>query len=578
MRASSIQLYRRLLSYVSPYRSVFIFTFIGMAVVAATQPVFPYLLKVIIDNGFIGKDDKLISMVPVYLILLFTVRGAASFVSAYGMLWVGRNVIFDVRQNLFRHLIYLPIGFFDATRSSSLIRKVIYDVEQIASASTNAITTLIKDGLTVVLLIIYLFYLDSLLTMIFIISAPFIALYVRYISTRYRVASESIQGSIGGITQIAKEVIQGQRIVKTYGGFNFEINNFNKVNTSNQGFALKKASISAISVPIVELFIAISLAGLFTYMISMAGQGSTSVGEFVAYVTSVLLLMPPLRRLIKINEPLQMGVAGINSIFSLLDEPREIDEGTIELQDDVHNIEYRNVSFRYPHSSEGVLNGLSFKVNKNEMVALVGASGSGKTTITSLLPRFYEPGSGSVLINGIDIRRYSLRSLRKQIAIVPQETILFDGSIAENITYGCDGLDSDEYLKHAVEAAHINEFISRLKDGLNTDVGEHGAKLSGGQRQRVSIARALYKNSPILILDEATSSLDTISERHFQDAMENLLFGRTTLVIAHRLSTIMRADKIIVVENGLIVEQGTHDELLQMNGFYSRLYNTEFNS
>lgn len=576
MKVNNIQLYRRLLAYVYPYRSVFFFTLLGMVVVAGTQPIFPYLLNVIIDSGFIGKESETIQMVPIYLILLFLVRAVASFISTYGMVWIGRNVIFDVRKVLFQKMIYLPIGFFDSNRSASLIGKFIYDVEQIASASTNAITTLIKDGLTVIFLMSYLFYLDFGLTFIFLVTSPFIIFYVSIISRKYRIVSESIQDSIGDITHAANEAVQGQRILKTYSGFEFEINHFDGVNKNNKNLAMKKAAVSAVSVPIVEFFIAISLAGLFAYMINQTGQGSSTIGEFVAYVTAVMLLMPPLRRLIKINEPLQMGLSAINTIFTLMDEQPETDDGDGEIKDAIDNIEYREVSFKYTTSSNMVLENISFTIEKNTMVALVGSSGSGKSTIASLLPRFYEPTTGSIYINGLNIKKLSLKSLRNNISIVPQESILFDGTIQENITYGSVGEISEARLEHALKTAHVSEFVVMLRDGLNTQVGERGIKLSGGQQQRISIARAIYKDAPILILDEATSALDAISENHIQAAIENLLNQRTTIVIAHRLTTIMKADKILVIENGVVVEQGTHNELLRKNGVYQKLYMHNF--
>lgn len=543
-----------------------------MVIVAVTQPLFPHLINLIIDSGFIGKDMEFIRMAPLYLILIFIMRGAAAFVSMFGMSWVARNVIFDIRKKLFQRLIYLPIGYFDTHSSAQLISKLIYDVEQIATAATNAISTIIKDGLTIILLLLYLFYLDLKLTLIFLVTAPFIAFYVKYISKRYRGVSDSIQESMGDITHAAKEVVDGQRILKIYSGYDFETKHFDSVNLRNRNLAMKKASVSAMSVPIVELFIAFSLAGLVTYMIHRAEQGESTVGVFIAYITSVLILMPPLRRIVKINEPLQMGMAALSTIFKLYDEPAETDDGGIDLEGEINTIEFCRVSFNYQNSETDVLKEVSFKLEKEKMVAVVGTSGSGKTTIASLLLRFYDCNSGSILINGIDVRKLSLKSLRKHIAYVPQETFLFDGTIEENITYGYEGEISREKLQIALEAAHVSEFTSRLKNGLDTRVGERGVKLSGGQRQRISIARAIFKDAPILILDEATSALDAHSERHVQAAMENLLVHRTTLVIAHRLSTIERADKIILLENGMIVEQGTHDELFEKNGSYTRLY------
>jgi len=569
------QLYRRLLQYVTPYRRVFFFAVVAMVVVAVTMPVLPYFLKGITDKGFIAQDSEYIRLIPLYIIGLFLIRGTAAFISQYGIYWIGRNIIYDVRRDMFQRLIHLPIRFFDENNSASLVSKLIYDVEQVANAATNALTTLVKDGLTVVLLLIYLAWLDFTLTLLFLTIGPVVAWFVRDMSKRFRTVSTSIQQSMGRIAHVTKEAAEGQRILKTFGGHEKELQHFEEVNKENKSHYMKKAAVSAMSVPVVELFIAFALAGLIYFMLRQAQNEGATVGTFVSYLTTMLLIMPPVRRLTKINEPVQTGIAAAKSVFGLMDEKEELDDGSGELDQVEGHIEYRDVSFGY-HNERPVLDGISFTIKPGQVVALVGASGSGKSTIASLMARFYDPDKGVISVESVDIRSLHLKELRKHIAIVPQETILFDGSIAENITYGVEGAIDEERLQSAIDAANVSEFVSQFPDGLEAQIGERGVRLSGGQRQRIAIARAIYKDAPILILDEATSALDTRSERHVQEAMLHLMEKRTTLVIAHRLSTIEHADQIIVLQEGRILEQGTHRELVQKKGVYAELHQKHF--
>lgn len=570
------ELYRRLLSYVKPYRKVFFFAIIGMIVVAATQPGLPYLIKGITDKGLIARDSSYISMIPIYLVLLFVIRGLATFVSQFGIYWVGRRIIFDIRRQMFQRMIHLPTAFFDENHSAKLVAKLIYDVEQVATAATSALTTVVKDGLTVILLLLYIVYLDWQLTLMFLLIGPLVALFVRFMSKRFRKVSTSIQHSMGHIAHVAKEAIEGQRILKTYGGHEKETRYFEQANEDNRKQYLRKASVSAMAIPVVELFIALSLAGLIHFMLNRPDQDSATVGSFIAFLTAVLLLMPPIRRLTKINEPVQTGIAAAQSVFVLMDQDEEKDSADGSLDHVSGRLEFKDVSFRYHPDDELVLKDINFAIAPGKVVALVGASGSGKSTIASLVSRFYDPEQGQILIDGVDIRTLSLKNLRQHMAVVPQETILFDGSLAENITYGCEGEFDADALQKAAQAANVLEFAKTLPGGLDSQIGERGVRLSGGQRQRIAIARAIYKDAPILVLDEATSALDTRSERHVQEAMQHLMEKRTTLVIAHRLSTIEHADKIIVLHRGRMLEQGSHAELIAKNGAYAELHHRNF--
>ena len=571
----SLQLYRRLLRYVIPYKGIFAGAVVAMAISAAAEAGFAALIKDIMDRGLVEPDADFIKLIPWLIVGVMLVRAIAGFIGSYCMSWVGRQVIFDLRQLVFGKLVRLPSSYYDDHSSALLVSKLIYDVERTATATTDALTLVTKDTFTALALIIWMLYLDWKLTLVFFIFAPLITIAVRIASKRFRKTSERIQDSIGGISHVAKEAIIGERIVKTYGGQTFEQKNFRQANQRNRRQELKRAVVSAAMTPSITLMVGLPIAIIISMVIGRSGPDAVSAGTFTSYLATVLLLMSPLKRLAKVNEKIQMGIAAANSVFGVVDQSDEVDTGTRTLENVEGRIEYQEVSFQYNRSNLAVLHKLSMIIEPGQTVALVGASGSGKSTITALLLGFYRPTNGAITIDGIDLKDICLESLRQNMAIVAQDTILFDETIRNNIIYGYAGEVSEERLNRAVRAAHVAEFTDRLPNGLDTYVGEQGLRLSGGQRQRIAIARALFKDAPMLIFDEATSSLDAVSERLVKEATEELLRDRTTLIIAHRLSTIESADRILVLDKGQIVEQGKHQELYDQNGLYTRLYRSQ---
>lgn len=575
-RPSSLRLYRRLMTYVWPHKWVFLASILGMAVTSATEGGFAWVMKPLIDGGFVKNDVASIRYIPLLIIGIFVARGLFGFLAGYATAWVGRQVIFAIRSQMFARLVHLPSRFYDAHSSGILISKLIYDVEQVMTSVTKAFTSVVKDNLSLLFLFSWMLYLSWRLTLLFLLLAPVIALSVRIISQRFRKTARMIQQSMGDITHVVQEAIEGQRVVKIFGAQQVEIQAFDQVNRRNLGQAMRKAVAAAINVPVVELLSAIGVAIAIYFAMQQSASGRLTAGEFTSYITAMGLMMPAIKRLSMMNEVVQTGLAAAQSVFSLMDETPEADPGTQEIARVTGRVEYRQVGFRYPVSSGPVLRDVSFAIEPGQTVALVGASGSGKTTIANLLPRFYMVEEGAVLLDGVNINTLRLKNLRSHVALVSQETVLFDDSIRNNIAYGLDEPVDDRRIREAARAAHVLDFAERTPEGLDTMVGERGVRLSGGQRQRIAIARALYKNAPILILDEATSALDTESERLVQDAMRELMRNRTTLVIAHRLSTIESANRILVLAQGKVVESGTHSELLALNGNYARLYRLQF--
>ncbi len=572
---SASQLYRRLLSYVKPYWLAFIAVVISMLIYAASETGMAAIMKPLMDGSFVEKDPTMIKLIPLVLIVIFLIRGLANFLTTYGLGWIARNVIKTLREEMFDRLLTLPASFFDRSTSGQLMSKLLYDVEQVADAATDAVLVLIRDTLTIVGLLAWMIYLNGMLSLIILLTVPFIGLLVYQISSRFRRISKSIQDSMGDVSHVSSEIIEGHREVKSFGSQAYEAKRFDKVNQLNRRQRMKKIATEATSQPISELIAVLGLAGVI-YLATLPEMLDTiTVGTFISFITAMFMILTPLKRLTKLNSKLQAGIAAAESIFGLLDHQPENDIGSQKLGRAKGDIAYQHVGFSYDANKGAVLSDINFSVKAGQTIAFVGHSGSGKTTLVSLLPRFYNPTSGEILIDGVNVMDLQLADLRRQISLVNQQVILFNDSIANNICYGRTDISEDDIIA-AAKAAHAWDFIERLPQGLQTQVGENGVLLSGGQRQRLAIARALLRDAPILILDEATASLDSEAERHIQAALEQLIKTRTTLVIAHRLSTIEKADLIVVMHNGVIVETGNHQELLNKGEHYAELHRLQF--
>ena len=568
------QNFKRLLSFAKPYKLGFVVAVIGMLGYAAIDVYFLSKLEPLIDEGLTGENMDFMKWAPVFIIACFLIRGLCHFVGNYCLAWVGNNVVADLRQKLFEHIMAMPVPYHDKESTGTLISKLTFDTEQVLQTTSKSILTLVQQGAFVLGLLVMMFYKSWQLSAIFFLIVPLVAVIVTTVSRRFRKISKNIQGAMGEVTSAAEQTFNGHKVVLTFGGQEREAKRFGQINKHNRQQRMKMVATKAASVPLIQVIASFALAFIF-YVVTLESMQDIQPGTFVAVVTYMTMLLRPLKLLTTVNSDFQKGMAACTSIFAVLDQDKEKDTGDKPLEKSDGNIEFKNVNFSYQGAEKTTLKDLSFSVKPGETLALVGRSGSGKSTASSLLLRFYDATSGEVLIDGENIQHYKLDDLRHQFAYVSQQVVLFNDTLANNIAYGRPGASEEEIIA-AAKSAHVYEFAQNMPQGIHTNIGENGAELSGGQRQRVAIARALLCDAPFLILDEATSALDTESERHIQEALQVLQQNRTCIVIAHRLSTIENADNIIVLEQGKIVEQGEHKTLLEKNGAYAQLHSLQF--
>ena len=574
--ATSREIYLRLLSHVWPYRAALAGGIVAMVVGGLADAAIVKLVGPLIDELFVRRNRDLAILLPLGIVVVFFVSGLASFASGYATQWVGQKVILDLRRAMFSRVLHLPPAYFDDVSTASLVTRFTNDVNNLAGAATSVLTVAVRDTVTIVALLAILFTSNWKLTLVTFVVIPPIALVVGAFSRRLRAMSRETQRAVGGIAEVLDESIANQRVVRIFGGQEYETRRFEKAGQALRRFNMKQAAAAAGTVPATQLLVACAIATIVWLAAGQAFAGSTDVGHFIEFIGAMGLILQPLKRLTGVNEHLQRGLAACESVFDLVDTQPEDDRGTVEIDRARGAIAFDGVALSYRGAAQPALDAVSLAIAPGETVALVGPSGSGKSSLIHLLPRFYHPQAGRVTLDGRDLESLTLASLRRQLSLVSQNVVLFNDTVAANIAYGRLDRVSEADIVRAAQAAHAMEFISEMPQGLQTPIGENGARLSGGQRQRIAIARAILKDAPVLLLDEATSALDTESERAVQAALESLMRGRTTIVIAHRLSTVEKADRIVVLSHGRIVETGTHAELVAAGGVYAGLHRLQF--
>lgn len=573
---STWQTFRRLWPMITPFKAGLIAAAIALVANAASDTFMLSLLKPLLDDGFGKADRSILLWMPLVVIGLMVVRGISGYISSYCISWVSGKVVMHMRRRLFGHMMRMPVAFFDQQSTGTLLSRITYDSEQVASSSSSALVTVVREGASIIGLFIMMFYYSWQLSVILLVIAPIVSVVIRVVSKRFRNISKTMQNTMGQVTTSAEQMLKGHKEVLIFGGQKVETARFDKVSNRMRQQGMRMVSASSISDPIIQLIASLALAFVLYAASFPSVMETLSAGTITVVFSSMIALMRPLKSLTNVNSQFQRGMAACQTLFSILDMEQEKDEGKLEVKRVKGNVEFKNVTFTYPGRDIPALRNISFCLPEGKTVALVGRSGSGKSTIANLLTRFYDIQEGKILMDGHDLREYTLSSLRDQVALVSQNVHLFNDTIANNIAYARTDMYSREEIEKAATMAYAMDFISKMDKGLDTVIGENGVLLSGGQRQRIAIARALLRDSPVLILDEATSALDTESERAIQAALDELQKNRTSLVIAHRLSTIEKADEILVIEDGCIVERGSHAKLLEERGVYSQLYRMQF--
>jgi len=567
--------YKRLISIaLKDNTTPLVLAIFGMLMTALSDPALSAIMKPILDGGFINRDQSVISLLPLGLFTIFFLRSVGIFLTIYFMAKVGRSLVFRLREQMFDKLLNLPVSFYDKSSSGDLMSRISHNVELLASVAARSLIILIRDTLTIIGLLAWMFYLSWELTLFFITAAPFIVFLVSSLNKKFRQLTHDAQNSVGSIIHVAQEIIQGSKIVKIYNGYTKEINRFGETNTKNESSHMKLAFTEGINSAVIMLIVGSSLSGIILISTFDFILQSITVGSFVSFMFAMFMILGPARGLASINARLQQGIAAGENVFQLIDEISENDSGSISHVDSSNDIVFNNVNFQYENSDVQVLNNINLTIKTGEFVAIVGMSGCGKSTLVNLIPRLYNPNSGSILINNINIKDLKLNTLRDSISYVGQDTVLFNDTVRNNIAYGKENI-SDIDIIDALEKSYAIDFVNDMPNGINTMIGENGVLLSGGQRQRLAIARAFLKNSNILIFDEATSSLDSVSEKYIQTALNELKLGKTTIIIAHRLSTVESANNIIVMDKGKIIESGSHKNLINNKSYYYKLYNSQ---